>query len=76
MWSFGELDWLFDKKHKSSMLFFNAEQENQELVGYLAAQPNSYYFGTMRSLGIINRRAVHDKQQFLNLIREKITDDE
>lgn len=66
-------EWLFDKKNKSDIIIFNASQDNQELVGYLAAQPNSYYFGVLRTLGIINNNIIHDMNQCFELIKETIT---
>lgn len=66
-------EWLFDKKNKSNIIIFNASQDNQELVGYLAAQPNSYYFGVLKTLGIINNNIIHDMNQCFELIKETIT---
>jgi len=46
--------WVLDKKAKSSIIYFNAESFNQTMVGYLAAQPNSYYFGNLPSISNAN----------------------
>lgn len=54
------LDWLFDKKHKSQIIIFNADSLNQIIVGYMAAQKNSYYFGTLRDLSGVNKSAIFD----------------
>ncbi len=63
-WKFGDsIEWLVDKKHKSQLIFFNAESLNQILVGYMTAQKNSYYFGTLRDLSGVNKSAVFDKEQ-------------
>lgn len=57
------MEWLIDKKHKSNLVIFNADSLNAELVGYLAAQHNSHYMGTLRSIGITNTRAMKDQSQ-------------
>jgi len=49
VWKNGEpLEWLFDKKLKSNIIIFNGCSDSGEINGYLAAQPNSYYFGTSK----------------------------
>ncbi len=73
VWNNDPLPWLFDKKSKSQMIIFNAEIENSELVGYLAAQAKSHYFGILRSLDIINNRAIYDLDQFLIILKENIS---
>lgn len=67
-----DLTWLFDKKHKSRFIIFNSEMDNQELVGYFSAQSKSHYFGVLRSLEIINNRAIHDLDQLLIILKEQI----
>src|SRR6056300_177261 len=54
--------WLLDKKQKSSIIIFNAESYNQTIVGYLAAQNNSYYFGDLRSIGDANSSRINDEE--------------
>jgi hypothetical protein len=73
VWSKENIEWLIDKKHKSDLIIFNAEYENLELVGYFAAQPNSYYLGNLKTLGTINNRVIHDTDQLLNLLKETIS---
>jgi hypothetical protein len=68
--------WLIDKKQKSKLIIFNAEMDNGELVGYLAAQPNAYFFGNMRYIGITTKRALFDRHQAEELLKEKITEHE
>lgn len=72
VWNNDPLPWLFDKKIKSQLIVFNTEIENTELVGYLAAQSKSHYFGILRSLDIINNRAIYDLDQFLIILKEHI----
>jgi hypothetical protein len=45
VWQTGnDIEWVLDKKHKSYYLtIFNADSQNDIVVGYLAAQNNSYY---------------------------------
>lgn len=61
VWNSNDSDtWLFDKKQKSNLIIFNACSYNSELVGYLAAQPNSLYFGPLKFLSHINDRDIYD----------------
>jgi hypothetical protein len=67
-----DLVWLFDKKHKSQLVIFNSEIDNRELVGYFSAYAKSHYFGILRSLEIINNRAIYDLDQLLIILKEQI----
>lgn len=58
--SFQDYEWFFDKKHKSDIIIFNADSEDSMIVGYLAAQKNSIYFGNLKSLAISNKRTIYD----------------
>jgi len=62
------LEWLFDKALKSDIIIFNAESENQTLVGYFAGKSNSYYFGNLKSLYIIKKTAIYDVGQCSELL--------
>lgn len=73
VWNGSDLNWLFDKKHKSHLILFNADTEKQELAGYFAAQPNSHYFGTLRSLEKINTKTIYDIQDLTQLLGEYFT---
>ena len=57
------VDWLTDKIYKSQLILFNAEFENQTLVGYLAGKLNSYYFGSLKSINQINNSMIFDENQ-------------
>ena len=70
------VQWLIDKKLKSDLIIFNAEMDNGELVGYLAAQSNAYFFGNLRYIGITTKRALFDRHQAEELLKEKITEHE
>lgn len=64
-----DIQWLLDKKQKSSIILYNAESLDQTMVGYLAAQNNSYYFGTLKSLGKYKQQ-VTDIDSLTQLIGE------
>jgi hypothetical protein len=49
-------------------VLFNAEIENQTLAGYLASKSNAYYFGTLRSLNVVNTSVIHDLNQCKNIL--------
>jgi hypothetical protein len=69
--SVDSVDWMIGKKHKSDIIFFNADSENDIIVGYIAAQLNSYYFGTLKLLGKVNNSAIYTTDQLINIL-EKI----
>lgn len=61
-------DWIFDKKHKSDLIIFNADTENDLYVGYFAAQHNSHYFGPLKILSVINNQAIYDTEECFILL--------
>jgi hypothetical protein len=65
--------WALDKKQKCSIIIFNADSVDQIMIGYLAAQANSYYFGDLRTLGSINRNKIYSQEQLKNIMEEKLT---
>lgn len=67
IWNSKDFDWSIDKKHKSDLIFFNAECDDL-LVGYLAAQPNSHYFGTLKIFGKVNPSTIYSTEQVSNII--------
>lgn len=75
VWSVGTpVEWLFDKKLKSDLIFFNANSDSETITGYLAAQAKSYYFGHLKDLQMINNRAIYCTEDVLTLL-EKISKD-
>jgi hypothetical protein len=71
MWSASDQkDWLFDKKSKSTLIIFNAELNNDVIVGYLAAHPNAYYFGTLKDLQIVNNKVIYTVDDCSKVIEE------
>ena len=69
------IDWFLDKKPKCDLIIFNAESTNDILVGYLAAQRNSYYFGTLKTLGNANKSAIYSEGDVLSLLTYKLDKD-
>lgn len=67
-----DVPWLLDKKQKSDLIIFNAEHENQEIVGYMTAQPNSYFIGILKTLDIIKNQVIHDSDQCFTILQEKL----
>jgi hypothetical protein len=73
VWNDGDDEkWLFDKKTKSNLIVFNASTECGEINGYLAAQPNSFYFGPLRNLSLVNIRDIYDATDFKDTLLEYI----
>jgi hypothetical protein len=65
-----DTDWLLDKKSKSNLIIFNADSANSLIIGYICAQKNSHYFGTLRNLSRANAKAIYaseDCESLLNL---------
>ena len=71
VWNKGEdRAWLFDKKQKSNIIIFDADNVSPEMMGYMAAQPNSYYFGILREIEPVNNRALFDVDTCYKLLGE------
>jgi hypothetical protein len=76
VWKMGDpVNWLMDKVLKSDIIIFNAEAENngaiELILGWIAAQPQSYYFGNLRDLHLANNRVIYTSDDVLILL-EKI----
>jgi hypothetical protein len=76
VWQMGNrIDWLLDKMSKSDLIVFNAEAQNngaiELILGYVAAQPQSYYFGNLKDLHLANDRAIYSVDELTTLL-EKI----
>jgi hypothetical protein len=73
VWNQGnDYDWLLDKKLKSDLIVFNANCFDQTLVGYLAAQSNSCYFGTLKSISKVNDTEINELSQLVNFMEKKL----
>jgi hypothetical protein len=72
-WKLGDsVDWLIDKSLKSQITFFNANSQNQTLVGYFSGRPNSYYFGNLLSLSSVNKFSISSSDQISNILNNLI----
>lgn len=60
--------WVLDKKQKCSIIVLNAESQDQTMVGYLAAQPSSFYFGNLRSINIVNNKCINSKETITTIM--------
>jgi hypothetical protein len=73
IWNNGESrEWLLDKKQKCNIIIFNANNEDQSLVGYFAAHDNAFYMGEIGYLSRVNNKVVHDADELHKLIKEKV----
>lgn len=69
IWRAGDpVEWLFDKQLKSNIVIFNADSNYQTIIGYMAAQPKSYYFNILKDLHIVNNRAIYNLYDIINLL--------
>jgi hypothetical protein len=64
--------WLLDKKLKSDAIIFNANSENDVIIGYMAAQSNSHYFGTLKILSMVNSSTIYNIDQVLTILENTI----
>ncbi len=64
--------WLLDKKSKSDAIIFNANSENDVIIGYMAAQSNSHYFGTLKILSSVNNSTIYNIEQVLTILENII----
>lgn len=67
-----DINWLLDKKLKSDLIIFNAGMFDKILVGYLSAQPNSCYFGTLQSISKVNDSEIKDLSQLITLMEKTV----
>jgi hypothetical protein len=71
VWHIGNpISWLLQMKSKSNLIIFNADSDTESdmITGYLAADPRSYYFGTLRDLHVANDRVILNSDEILNLL--------
>jgi hypothetical protein len=64
------VSWLLDKKSKCNIILFNADSSLDLVVGYFAAHPQSYYFGTLRDLHLANDRAIYNTDDVVLLLEK------
>jgi predicted DNA binding protein len=70
--STNDTSWLLDKKLKSDAIIFNANSENDVIIGYMAAQSNSHYFGTLKILSSVNNSTIYNIEQVLTILENVI----
>jgi hypothetical protein len=70
--STNDSNWLLDKKSKSNAIIFNADSENDVIIGYMAAQSNSHYFGTLKILSMVNNSTIYNIDQVLTILENTI----
>jgi hypothetical protein len=73
VWKMGDsVEWLMDKVIKSNFILFNPDNPNNGatdlIIGYIAAQPNSYYFGNLRDLNLVNKSVIYNSDQIINIL--------
>lgn len=69
-WKIGDnINWLIDKTHKSQLIIFNADSDDLPLVGYYAGKMNSFYFGDIGQMKIVNRSAIFDVVQTKEILK-------
>jgi hypothetical protein len=71
-WKMGNpVDWLLTMKPKANLIIFNADASAngaiELIIGYMAAQSNSYYFGTLRDLNKVNDSIIYAKEDLKKL---------
>ena len=71
------IEWLLDKSTKCDIIIFNANNSRSDagldvVLGWISAQPQSCYFGTLRDLHLANDRVIYTSDDILNLL-EKIS---
>ncbi len=77
VWKMGDkVDWLLDKIPKCDLIIFNAEGSvdpgREIIIGWVSAQPNSYYFGNLKDLHMANNNAIYSVEDILILL-EKVS---
>ena len=73
VWHYGEsVPWLLNVSAKSDLIIFSADTdqyiESDMLIGFVAANHKSYYFGTLRDLHIANDRVLLNSDDVTNLV--------
>ena len=71
------IEWLLDKSTKCDIIIFNADNSRSDagldvVLGWIAAQPQSHYFGRLKDLHLANDRVIYTSEDVLTLL-EKIS---
>ena len=67
-----DISWIMDKKHKSDLIIFNADGDNDVIIGYMSAQPNSHYLGTLKLLARVNNSAIYSEEQVSQILEDTV----
>lgn len=67
-----DISWIMDKKHKSDLIIFNADGDNDVIIGYMSAQPNSHYLGTLKLLAGVNNSAIYSEEQVSQILEDTV----
>lgn len=73
VWRTGDrVEWLLDKVSKSHIVFFNADADTgiDTILGWVAAQPHSHYFGNLKDLHLANNRAIYNIDNIVSLLEK------
>lgn len=75
VWKMGnQVTWLLDKSTKCDIILFNAngpvDAGRDVIIGWISAQPQSYYFGNLKDLHHVNDRAIYTSDDVLNLMEK------
>jgi hypothetical protein len=70
VWNIGDdIAWFIDKIYKSDLVIFDADHSGAELIhGWIVAHPQSYYFGNLRDLHLVNDRAILHSDQLITIL--------
>jgi hypothetical protein len=75
IWNTGNpYEWMLDKKLKSDLIIFSSGHLDEMTTGYLAAQRNSYYFGNIRNLTLVNKKVIYTQDDCLDIINSHMDD--
>ena len=67
------MSWLLDKRSKANLIIFNADSANELVVGYMAAQKKSHYFGNLKLLAGANSSVLYALEDCTNLLKASIS---
>lgn len=70
------IEWFLDKKSKCDFIVFNAESNNQLLIGYLAAHKHAFYMGVLKTLSKANKSAIYSVEDVVNLLTLRMRNNE
>ena len=62
------INWIIDKVLITDLIIFNANSENQQLVGYFSAKFKTHYFGNLRDLSLVNNSVIFDLHQMKEIL--------